>query len=203
MSPILQDIIPYLILYKYVAIFAIAFAAAFIIPIPSGSVLMAAAAFSSIGYFNIYLVIIISIIGNIAGDNLGYWIARRYGREVLSRIGFKRILKSDKLIKLESNFNKNPGFIVFISRFQVFTTLAINLLSGLSRTSYKKYLIYEVTGSISQVVFYGLIGYFFVNSWQSINTTIGKIALVIIAMLVILLISYGGKNGRKRKIADL
>jgi len=193
MSFILQTIVPYLLLYKYVTIFTIAFGAAFIVPIPSGSILMAASAYASAGYFNIYLVIILSIIGNILGDNFGYWVARKYGREVLFRIGFRRILESDIFKTIDDKFNKHPGFIIFISRFEVLSTLSVNLLSGVGKTYYKKYLLHEVLGSISQVCFYSLIGYFFAENWQSINTTIGKISLVIGLIVVFLLISFGRK----------
>jgi len=194
----IQHIIPYLLLYKYVTIFIIAFMAAFIVPIPSGNVLMIASGFASVGYFNLSLIIIISIIANILGDNLGYWVARKYGVGVLSKIGFGRILKSKVLQNIEEVFNNRPGFIIFLSRFEVLSTLSVNLLSGLSKTNYRKYFIHESLGSIAQVTMYSLIGYFFADSWGSINTTIGRIALVGGLILIILLISFGGRSIKKK-----
>lgn len=194
MDFIVQHIIPYLLLYKYVTIFIIAFLAAFIIPIPSGNVLMIASGFASVGYFSLPGVIIISIIGNILGDNLGYWTARRYGQNILSKIGFARILKSKKLGNIEDVFNNHPGFIIFASRFEVLSTLSVNLLSGLGKTNYKKYFIHESLGSIAQVTMYSLIGYFFADSWGSINTTIGRITLVLGLVLIIFIISLSRKT---------
>lgn len=194
MDFIVQHIIPYLLVYKYVTIFIIAFLAAFIVPIPSGNVLMIASGFASVGYFNLFWIIIISIIGNIAGDNLGYFMARRYGQDFLLKIGFGRILKSNKIKNIETAFNNRPGFIIFASRFEVLSTLSVNLLAGLSQTRYKKYLIHESLGSIAQVTMYSLIGYFFADSWESINTTIGRIALVGGLVLIIFIISLSGKT---------
>lgn len=191
MNFILNNIIPYLIVYKYLTIFTIAFGAAFIVPIPSGSILMAASAFAKFGYFNIYLVIILSIIGNIVGDNLGYWLARIYGNEILCKIGFRRILESRSFKNIEEKFNKHPGFIIFASRFEVLSTLSVNLLSGVSKTSYKKYLLHESIGSIVQVCFYSLLGYFFADRWESINTTIGKVMLIGALVLILFIISFG------------
>jgi membrane protein DedA with SNARE-associated domain len=193
MSAILQALISYILLYKYTSLFVISFIAAFIVPIPSGNVLMVSSGFASVGYLNIYWVIIISIIGNILGDNLGYWIARIYGKEVLSRIGFRRVLESNNFKKIENKFNKNPGFIVFASRFEVISTLSVNLLSGVSKTNYKKYFIYESIGSITQVCFFSFMGYFFADSWQSINTTIGRVVLVLVLIFILFLI-FWGKN---------
>jgi membrane protein DedA with SNARE-associated domain len=194
MDFIVQNLVPYLLLYKYVTIFLIAFFAAFIVPVPSGSILMAASAFASFGYFNLFWVIIISIIGNILGDNLGYWVARIYGKEVLSKIGFRKVLESRVLKNIENEFNKRPGFIVFASRFEVLSTLSVNLLSGLSKTSYKKYFLHESFGSVAQVCVYSLLGYLFADNWESVNTAIGQFSLLIGLAVILFLISFGRKK---------
>lgn len=194
MDFILQNLIPYLILYKYTTIFVISFAAALVVPIPSGSLLMAAAAYARFGYFDIYWVIILSIIANILGDNMGYWIARMYGRDVLSRIGFRRILASNNFKNIEDKFNRHPGFIIFASRFEVLSTLSVNLLSGISKIPYKKYLAHEIPGSIIQVGVYSMIGYLFADNWQSISSTIGRVTLIIVLVLVLFLISISKKK---------
>lgn len=185
MDFILQHLIPYILFYKYIALFIIAFLAAFIVPIPSGNVLMIASGFASIGYLNIFWIIIISIIGNILGDNLGYFLARRYGKEMLFRIGFRRILESKTFKKIEIKFNEHPGSIILASRFEVFSTLSVNLLSGISKTNYKKYLLYESIGSIIQVTFYSMIGYLFVTSLGSFNSKLSWIIFVIFAVIVV------------------
>lgn len=193
MNFILQHLISYLILYKYLTIFAISFSAALVIPIPSGSILMAASAFAHVGYFNIFWVIVLAIVGNVLGDNIGYFVARKYGREVLSRIGFRKILESNNFKNIENKFNQHPGFIIFVSRFEVLSTLSVNLLSGISKTNYRKYFIHEFFGSISQVCTFSLIGYIFADSWQLINTTVGKVMLILVLALVLFMIFFGKK----------
>src|ERR1035437_8263202 len=194
MNFILQNLITYLVIYKYVTIFIIALIAAFVVPIPSGSILMAASAFASIGYFNIYWVTVISIIGNILGDNALYFLAKGYGRRAFSRIGFRNILESNNFKNIEENFKKRPGLIIFISRFEVLFTLSVNLLSGVSKIHYKKYFTYEFLGSVAQVCIYSFIGYFFSDSWESINSTIGRVTLILILILVLFIISFGKKR---------
>jgi len=193
MNALIQNLIPYLLLYKYLTIFVISFFAAFIVPIPSGNLLMIASVFSKAGYFNFYLVILISIVANILGDNLGYWFARFYGERILSKIGFRRILQSRKFKELEEKYRTHPGFIIFISRFEVLSTLSINLLSGISKTPYRKYLIHESIGSVSQVCVYGTIGYVFYTSWESMNTITGKVSLIIGLITITLVIAFGKK----------
>lgn len=197
MDFLLQNLLIYLALYKYTTVFVISFLAAFIIPIPSGSLLMAASAYARFGYFDIYTVVLISIVANILGDNAGYFLARKYGYEVLSKFGFKRILNSKKFKEIEVKYNNHPGFIIFVSRFEVLSTLSVNLLSGISKTPYRKYFLHEFFGSISQVLTYSMIGYIFADNWESINTTMGRVLLVIALLIVISVLSFGKKLIKK------
>ena len=192
MDFVTQNLIPYILLYKYITLFVVAFLAAFIVPIPSGNLWMIASGFASVGYLNIFWIIIISVIGNILGDNLSYFIARRYGIKVLNKIGFRRILNSKTFKKLEDKFNEHPGSIILASRFEVLSTLSINLLSGISKTNYKKFLIHEVVGSIAQVTFYSVIGYLFVTSINSFGSKLSGIIFVV--FIVMILIVFLGKK---------
>ncbi len=185
-----QYIIPYILAYKYLAIFTVSLFAAFIVPIPSGSLLMATAGFASVGYFDFKLIIIISILGNIIGDSLSYFWARFYGEKIFSSIGFRRIIRSKTFSLMKRKFRQHPGAIVFLSRFEVLSTLSVNILAGIGRVPYKKYLMYESIGSISQVLFYGSIGYMFGYNWQSANDLISKISVLILFILIFLIFKY-------------
>lgn len=154
---------------------------------------MAAGAFAHVGYFNLFYIIIISIVGNILGDNLGYWVSRTYGESVLSKIGFGKIIRSNTFKSVENLFNKKPGFVVLISRFEVISTLSVNLLSGLSKTPYKKYFIHEAIGTVLQVCFYSMIGFFFADNWESIGTTIGKITFIVGVVTILVVVLFTKK----------
>ncbi|MDE2030942.1 MAG: DedA family protein [Patescibacteria group bacterium] len=186
MNFLVQAILPYILIYKYLALFIITFIAALAIPIPSGTLLIASAAFSSQGYFSITKVLIVVILANILGDNTSYWLARFYGRKVLSRIGFiNRILISKNFALIERGIVKHPGALVLVSRFEVVSTLTINFICGFGKTVYKKYLTFEILGTIASVMFYGMLGYIFGDSWQAINSLIGNFSLLIFLLIVL------------------
>lgn len=186
MNFIVQAILPFILLYKYWALFGITFLAAFVLPIPAGTLLVASAAFASKGYFNIYLLILVVTVANIAGDNCAYFMARSYGKKVLYRIGFvKRILTSKQVRLIEKVIRKKPGFVIFVTRFEVMATLTANLMSGLSEVPYKKFLFFEILGAIASVLFYALLGYFFGNSWEAVNRVIGNFTIVFFLLIII------------------
>jgi membrane protein DedA with SNARE-associated domain len=182
MDFLFQTFLPYLLLYKYAALFTVTFLGALALPIPSAASLMAASAFASQGYFSLPEVILVAVLGNIAGDNLGYWIARLYGKQVLERIGFKRVLNSSIFRIVEGRVTERPALFIFFSRFEVIATLSVNLIAGLTKLSYARYLACEVIGEIAQVLAYASIGYFFGDNWQEATTLIGKLSLLAFAV---------------------
>ena len=186
MNALVQLILPYLLVYKYGAIFVITFIAALAFPIPPGTLLMASAAFAAEGYLSFFWVVAIGTLGNIAGDNAGYWLAREYGKTVLRKIGFRKILDSEKYLAIEKRIQKRPGFLIFISRFEVFSNLAVNIICGLGKVSYKKYLAFEVVGEFLQVFIYCSIGYLVGDNWESISALVSRFLLLILLAAALL-----------------
>ena len=196
MNFIVQIILPYLLLYKYWAIFTITLVAALAFPIPPGTLLMASAAFASQGYFSFSLVVFFGALGNIVGDNIGYFLARAYGKKVLYRIGFRKVLDSQKYKNIEERIRRKPNFLIFISRFEVFSNLAVNIICGLSGLSYKKYIVFEVLGEICQVFIYCAIGYIVGDNCVTISGIITKFIILIILVVVLFVVVFWDKIWR-------
>jgi len=174
-----QSILPYILLYKYWAIFIITLLSSLALPVPAGSLLIASAAFASQGYFNIIILVIVAVAANIVGDNGLYWLTRMYGRKVLYRIGFlRKIITSRNFVLIEKRVSTRPGFVIFITRFEVLATLTGNIISGLGKVPYRKFLLFEALGSLASVLFYTMMGYFFGDSWQAVNNLIGNFSIV-------------------------
>lgn len=191
MNALIQHILPFLLLYKYGALFAITFIAAFIIPIPPGTIIMASSAFAYEGYLSFGWVLVVAIAGNILGDNAGYWLARTYGRKWLSKVpAFNKILNSERYQSIERRIARRPGFLIFISRFEVFTNLAVNLIAGLGKVNYRKFLWYEAIGEILQVALYGAVGYIFGSNWQAVSAIIGRSLLILIVLIILFVIVF-------------
>ncbi len=186
----IQFILPLVLTYKYWALFGITFIAALVLPVPPGTLIMASSAFAFQGYFDFKLVLLSAILGNIAGDNVGYFLARKYGMPVLSRIGFRKVLASKRFKEVRQLMRKRPGFIIFVSRFEVFTNLSVNIIAGLTHVPYRKYVLYGAIGEIVQVTLYGSIGYFFGSNWDKIGRSIGHTFLVILVAAIALLVVF-------------
>src|ERR1700733_588887 len=97
MSAFFQNILGFLLVYKYVALFLVAFSSSLGIPLPAGSSTMASAAFASQGYLNIFGVLVVGALGNILGDFAMYGLSKRYGKKILYWLHLQKLADSKPL----------------------------------------------------------------------------------------------------------
>ncbi len=196
MNAILSATLSYILLYKYIALFFIAYLASLFLPIPSDSALLAAGAFASQGYLNIYFVLAVSLAGNILGDLTGFVIARRYGKEFLVKIGLRKMIHSKIFTNLEKFIGNNPGPTIFITRFIGSLGPLVNILGGLSEMTFRKFFVYESTGACVDTLALGLAGYILGDEWQNMTVTIELVS----AGLVIVILAFAANKIYFRKL---
>jgi membrane-associated protein len=204
MDILTRTILPYILLYKYWALFFFTFLSSLAVPVPAGTLLIASAGFASQGYFNLTVLWLVAASANVLGDNIGYWIARIYGEKFFDRFSWtRRILNSQDSKVVLGKLKEHPGAIVFVSRFEVMATLSVNAVSGLSRVPYRKYLFYEVTGSMVSTAFYGTVGFLFGDSWQVVNSLIGNFSIIVFLVLIGLVLLFWKKMIKKWRREEL
>jgi membrane-associated protein len=181
MSDITSYLLSYVLLYKYLAIFTITFAGAFALPIPSGTVIIASAAFSTQGYLSLPWIMIIAILGNVAGDNCGYWITRNFGVQALHFLGIKKVVGSKKYQIVRTELNNHPILIIFFSRFMTGIAPTVNFISGLTKLAYKRYLVFEILGECAEVSFFATLGFAFGTNWETLTQFSGASWLIILS----------------------
>lgn len=177
----LDQLLAFIVADSYFALLIIAFLASAFNIAPASPSLIAAGSLIAFGQLDYFLVFWFSLIGSILGDLLAYGLALRYGREVLMRFGFRRLLNSTKFLQIERFFTKNSSQTIFISRF--FLTSfgpVINLAAGLAKTDYKKFVICSLAGQIIYVFLLTSIGYLGARHWQYISNLYGYLASALV-----------------------
>src|SRR4029079_15335589 len=90
---------------------------------------------------NIWLVVGAAALGSTIGDNLGYWIGRRYAYEILLRYG-RYIGMSIARIKVgQYLFREHGGKVVFLGRFVALLRILAAFLAGVNRMRWRTFLI--------------------------------------------------------------
>jgi membrane protein DedA with SNARE-associated domain len=153
------------------------------VPIPASVALSAAAGFASQGYLNIYAVLIVTFVGSIIGDLFGYVLAREYGEKFLDQfIFFRRLMKSNSYRRVEDYIVDFAPSLIFFSRFLTELSPAANILSGLSKVSYKTFLIFAAFGEIVYTLLFGLTGFFLGREWEDNISFLLKAGLVLLSL---------------------
>jgi len=155
------------------------------IPSPGETALVLAAILASQGKLQIWLVILIGVSSAILGDNLGYLLGRRYGRDVLARPGpfYHRRLRT---IAYGDGFFKRHGpKAVFLGRWIALVRFATAWLAGINRMPLRLFFFWNALGGISWGLAYGLAGYYGGHAAAHVLAQAGLVGLgVMVAMAV-------------------
>src|SRR6516165_12773173 len=102
------------------------------LPLPGETALIACAVLASQGALPLAWVIVVAILAAVIGDNLGYWVARRGGRQLLYRYRLTHRYAEQYLPRGERFFAKHGGKAVFLGRFVAVLRVTAAWCAGLS-----------------------------------------------------------------------
>ena len=170
------------------------------IPSPGETALVAAAILASQGKLQIWLVILIGIASAIVGDNIGYALGRRFGREVLEAPGpwFRR-----RLLVIRTGdrfFDKHGGKAVFLARWVALVRVAAAWLAGINRMPLKQFFFWNALGGITWGITFGLVGYLLGKSAARVLSDLGIAGAVILVLMLVG--GYIALRRRERRMLD-
>jgi membrane protein DedA with SNARE-associated domain len=147
------------------------------VPSPGETALVLAAVLASQGKLQIWLVILIGVSSAIVGDNLGYLLGRRLGREVLEAKGPFHEHRLEIIHTGDRFFAKHGPKAVFFARWIALVRFAAAWLAGINHMRFREFFFWNALGGISWGVTYGLVGYFAGSAAADAISTFGLYAL--------------------------
>jgi membrane protein DedA with SNARE-associated domain len=159
--------------------------------VPGETLVIIGGFYARLGELWLPAVSFVAVVGAILGDNLGYWIGRRYGRGFLERHGRKLFVTPERLEAAEDYYRRHGGKTVFLGRFIPVLRSVGFIVAGVAHMEWKRFIVYDVAGAIIWGVGHSALGYALGASyerWQRYATPIG------LAILAILLVLIGGSK---------
>lgn len=189
MDTLLGSLLSYILLYKYAALFIVVYCGAVILPLPVNATLLAVGAFSSQGYFNFWMALVLTVVANTLGDLTGYGITRRYGGAVVRAL---RMDKAPFFVQLQEELRIDAAATVFTTRFAGSLSPVANFLAGLVGVPFLIFLTFDLLGNIIEPFAALTLGYLAGNYWSNFSGFLSLIAGTIAAgiMLFILMRIY-------------
>src|SRR5450755_2050619 len=128
------------------------------IPSPGETALVAAAVLASQGRLNIVLVIVIGVASAIIGDNIGYLIGRRLGRDVLSAPGPGQQHRIKALEAGDRFYDKHGSKAVFFGRWVALVRVAAAWLAGINHMPFRRFFFWNALGGLTWGITVGVLG---------------------------------------------
>lgn len=139
---------------------------------------------ASLGAFNIFVVLILSIIGDMGGDIILYGLGYKFGMGFVRRVGKYMGITESLVLKMEKYFERHGGKTIFAVKSTTGLCWATFTAAGIVKMDFKKFVKYSFLGGIIWSGFLVVMGYFYGYLWREIQVYIKWIGWVIFATAI-------------------
>ncbi len=167
------------------------------VPSPGETALVLAAILASQGKLQIWLVIVIGVAAAIVGDNIGYWLGRTIGREVLETRGPFHKHRVRALAAGDRFFDKHGGKAVFLGRWVAIVRIATAWLAGINEMRFSHFFFWNALGAVTWGTAVGLGGYFGGHAAVHVIEQVGLFGAI--AAAVALIVAGTALHVRRRR----
>ena len=132
----------------------------FVMPfLPGDALIFAIGMIAARGELNIVIIIPLLIFAALLGDNVNYYVGKKFGHYILNSEKTFFIRKSH-ILRAQKFFEKNGRNSIIIARFIPVVRTIVPFLSGATYVPYKTFLKFSFIGAVLWVAVISLLGYF-------------------------------------------
>lgn len=183
----------------YFGIFFMMFLESSFFPFPSEVVMIPAGYLAYKGEMSIFLVVLLGILGSLAGAIFNYYLALKLGRTFLLRYGKYFFISEETILKMEDFFQKHGHISTFFGRLIPVVRQYISLPAGLSKMNLLIFSVFTSLGAGIWVIILTLLGYFLGGNENLIKEYLHQIIVILLILVVVSSFLYYIKN-KQRKI---
>jgi membrane-associated protein len=180
--------------WGYAAIFLIVVLGNVGVPVPEETALIVAGYLVWQGQFRLPLVLAVGIVSAVAGDNMGYWLGRRYGRRVVNRITRWGQVPPERLEAMQRILARYGPLGVFAGRFLPGLRFLAGPLAGATGLGFRPFFVANVLGAALFVPYGVGLGY---AIGYGLGPYVARLRLAERLVLLGLIIAAGALVGRR------
>ena len=156
--------------------------------IPGSTIILFTGALAAKGYFDLGDLIWFAAIGAVIGDNINYFIGKKYGTKIFSK-GFW-FIKPIHFKKGEEFFKKHGAKSVFIGRFVPSLKEIIPLIAGTFGMKRLPFMIWNILGAIGWSLVWILPGYFLAQSLDLATIWLTRTGFFLTILIAVFIVFY-------------
>jgi len=197
---IAQTIVEYIGHMGYWGIFLLMFLESTFFPFPSEIIMIPAGYLAYKGEMNLYLVVLVGILGSVGGALFNYYLAMYFGRRFILKYGKYVFIKEETLDKLEAFFSKHGELSTFNGRLIPGIRQLISLPAGLAKMNIAKFSLYSALGAGIWVIVLVALGYLLGSNEALISEYLHTVTIITLISVVLITLFYIVRNRRKKEI---
>jgi membrane protein DedA with SNARE-associated domain len=155
------------------------------VPSPGETALVLGAVLASQHKLQIWLVIVIGVASAIIGDNIGYLLGRKIGREVLQAPGPFQHHRVRAIAAGDRFYEKHGNKAVFFGRWIALVRVAAAWLAGINHMPFHVFFFWNALGAITWGTTFGLVGYFGGTAAANVITQVGVYAAIAVGVAAV------------------
>jgi membrane protein DedA with SNARE-associated domain len=145
--------------WGYPAIFVVVVPGNMGLPVPEETILIVAGYLVWHGHLRFSIVLVVGVIGAAAGDNLGYWLGRRYGQTAVERLARWAAVDAERMGSMRRFVARYGAVGVFLGRFFPGLRFIAGPLAGASGLGLRPFFVANVFGAAVFVPYAVGLGY--------------------------------------------
>jgi membrane protein DedA with SNARE-associated domain len=127
---------------------------------------------AALGAFNVFVVLILSIAGDMIGDAILYYLGSHFGMRFVRGFGRYMGMTESLVERMKKYFEHHGGKTVFAVKSTTGLSWVTFVTAGIVKMDFKKFMKYSFLGGIIWSSFLVSMGYFYGYLWREIKVYI-------------------------------
>jgi membrane protein DedA with SNARE-associated domain/rhodanese-related sulfurtransferase len=190
----MNDLLQFVVRHGYMLVFAWVFIEQAGLPIPSAPLLLATGALAGVHQMNLGAAIALAVVAAVSSDSMWYELGRRKGVRVLQLL-CRISLEPDSCVRrTQMSFGKGGARVLLVAKFIPGLNAVAAPIAGIIRTGWRRFLVFDVLGSLLWASTFTVTGYVFSGELERIGASAAYLGEW---LLFILVAGFGGYIGWK------
>ncbi|TCP94794.1 membrane protein DedA with SNARE-associated domain [Cricetibacter osteomyelitidis] len=186
--------------YGYLAVFGVLILCGFGLPIPEDVTLVSGGVIAGLGFADVHWMLVVSMIGVLAGDSTMYWLGRNYGTKILRFRPMRKLVTLKRLRLVRDKFETQGVRLLFAARFLPGLRAVIYLVSGITRkVSFIKFVLIDFFAAIISVPIWVYLGDFGAKNLDWLHAQIKKGQIIIWVAIIVVAAYFVWKHFKNKK----
>ncbi len=150
--------------------------------LPGSTIILFLGALSARGYLDVGDLIWFSVLGAMIGDNVNYYLGRRYGAKWLE--GGFWLLKANHIEKAKNFMDAHGAKSIFLGRFLPSVKEIVPFIAGSVKMNKRTFMFWNVLGAVGWGFEWVLTGYLFAQSLNVAEWWLSRSGLFVAFLLI-------------------